>query len=347
MPRAHRDEYELLPIAGAARAAPPPPRPPASLPRWARCALVGALVLAFALCESTADTQADHEHLVALTKSEPALLPLIHSQRDLIALQLEPRFTQNMHYTEHGVRDANVRVQVQVRGGGKGERGWSKAGEPWTLRIATDFDRWLALQRHHPGKGLEDLTWHSHVFDLGRLDGECRLSLTTNLPRPISLLLRVNEMGGLGRHRWLIALLIVVLVFGLIAFDVVHRTVAAALGCFLVLGTMAALGERATIHQVAGWLDVDTLLLLFGMMMLVGYLSSTGVFEWLAATVFGHAGRSPRLLVAALCVVTAFTSAFLDNVPAPPSPLALRCPAWQPWSPACPTRQLRLARYGR
>ena len=65
---------------------------------------------------------------------------------------------------------------------------------------------------------------------------------------------------------------------------------------------------------MAGWLDVDTLMLLFGMMVLVGYLSRTGIFEYIAARVFSRAGRSPTRLVSSLCAATAILSAFLDNV---------------------------------
>ena len=68
------------------------------------------------------------------------------------------------------------------------------------------------------------------------------------------------------------------------------------------------------IHQVASWLDVDTLVLLFGMMALVGYLARTGVFEYIAARIFARVGRSPGRLVGTLCVAASVLSAFLDNV---------------------------------
>jgi hypothetical protein len=61
-------------------------------------------------------------------------------------------------------------------------------------------------------------------------------------------------MPPLGRHRTLVASLILVAVFGMIATEVVHRTVAAGVGSFLVIGTLAYLGERVTIHQVASLL---------------------------------------------------------------------------------------------
>ena len=279
--------------------------------------LLALLVLAFFSLSTRPESQADHEHLVALTKSEPAIQPLILSSRALVVLQLEPRFTQNM---QHSMPNAVVRVQLQVSRSGAASHdasAWVKVGQPWELRIATDFAQFVSLQRHHPGKGLEDLNWRRHVFDdLGasEVTGAARLLLTTTLPKPISLLLRVQEMPPLGRHRTLVASLILVAVFGMIATEVVHRTVAAGVGSFLVIGTLAYLGERVTIHQVASWLDVDTLVLLFGMMALVGYLARTGVFEYIAARIFARVGRSPGRLVATLCVAASVLSAFLDNV---------------------------------
>ena len=285
--------------------------------RVLQTALLALLVLAFFSLSTRPESQADHEHLVALTKNEPAIQPLILSSRALVVLQLEPRFTQNM---QHSMPNAVVRVQLQVSRSGAASHdasAWVKVGEPWELRIATDFAQFVNLQRHHPGKGLEDLNWRRHVFDdLGasEVTGAARLLLTTTLPKPISLLLRVQEMPPLGRHRTLVASLILVAVFGMIATEVVHRTVAAGVGSFLVIGTLAYLGERVTIHQVASWLDVDTLVLLFGMMALVGYLARTGVFEYIAARIFARVGRSPGRLVGTLCVAASVLSAFLDNV---------------------------------
>ena len=285
--------------------------------RVLQTALLALLVLAFFSLSTRPESQADHEHLVALTKNEPAIQPLILSSRALVVLQLEPRFTQNM---QHSMPNAVVRVQLQVSRSGAASHdasAWVKVGQPWELRIATDFAQFVSLQRHHPGKGLEDLNWRRHVFDdLGasEVTGAARLLLTTTLPKPNSLLLRVQEMPPLGRHRTLVASLILVAVFGMIATEAVHRTVAAGVGSFLVIGTLAYLGERVTIHQVASWLDVDTLVLLFGMMALVGYLARTGVFEYIAARIFARVGRSPGRLVGTLCVAASVLSAFLDNV---------------------------------
>mmetsp|Transcript_10854 Transcript_10854/g.16447 ORF Transcript_10854/g.16447 Transcript_10854/m.16447 type:complete len:230 (+) Transcript_10854:123-812(+) len=58
----------------------------------------------------------------------------------------------------------------------------------------------------------------------------------------------------------------------------------------------------------------STLGLLFGMMVIVGELSHTGVFEWLAVRLLVSSTGSFCRLMVLLCLLTAVASAFLDNV---------------------------------
>ena len=51
-----------------------------------------------------------------------------------------------------------------------------------------------------------------------------------------------------------------------------------------------------------------------GMMIIVGVLKASGVFQWLAYKSFEVSKGKVFLLCSALCVVTATVSAFLDNV---------------------------------
>jgi P protein len=52
------------------------------------------------------------------------------------------------------------------------------------------------------------------------------------------------------------------------------------------IGVLAAMNERPTMAVVMSWIDVETLLLLFGMMILVAVLSETGIFDFLAVYAF-------------------------------------------------------------
>jgi Na+/H+ antiporter NhaD/arsenite permease-like protein len=61
-------------------------------------------------------------------------------------------------------------------------------------------------------------------------------------------------------------------------------------------------------------IDWETIGLLLGMMVMVGVISHTGVFEWFAVEAYKKSEGSIWSLVVILCVVTAVLSAFLDNV---------------------------------
>ena len=51
---------------------------------------------------------------------------------------------------------------------------------------------------------------------------------------------------------------------------------------FSLLGVLAAMNERPPMTLIMSWIDIETLLLLFGMMILVAILSETGIFDYLA-----------------------------------------------------------------
>ena len=102
----------------------------------------------------------------------------------------------------------------------------------------------------------------------------------------------------------------------LIIFETVHRTLAAAVG-----GVVAMLalnyydtGDTLTLAEVTTMIDWETIGLLLGMMVMVGILSNTGVFEYFAVLSYKKSGGSIWTLVVILCSVTAVLSAFLDNV---------------------------------
>ena len=61
-------------------------------------------------------------------------------------------------------------------------------------------------------------------------------------------------------------------------------------------------------------MEWSTLGLLFGMMLIVGELSHTGIFEWLSVRLLLTSKGSYNRLMVLLCLLTAVASAFLDNV---------------------------------
>ena len=113
-----------------------------------------------------------------------------------------------------------------------------------------------------------------------------------------------------------VGLAILICVYILIIFETVHRTLAAALGGLTaVIALNYFTNEPAlSLKAVTTMIDWETIGLLLGMMVMVGVISHTGVFEWFAVAAYKKSEGSIWSLVVILCIVTAVLSAFLDNV---------------------------------
>ncbi|CAH0712875.1 unnamed protein product, partial [Brenthis ino] len=100
----------------------------------------------------------------------------------------------------------------------------------------------------------------------------------------------------------------------LIIFEVINRTMAAITVSTSSLAALALVGERPTLMELISWLDVETLLLLFSMMILVSIMAETGLFDYLAVFTFEVTKGRLWPLIYLLCIITAVLSTFLDNV---------------------------------
>ena len=96
---------------------------------------------------------------------------------------------------------------------------------------------------------------------------------------------------------------------GLIASGRVARCVAALAGASLLMGLGFISFETAI-----GYVDFNTLGLLMGMMIIVGVLSRTGVFQYVAVKTMKLTKGNGVVTLFAIAGVTAVLSAFLDNV---------------------------------
>jgi Na+/H+ antiporter NhaD/arsenite permease-like protein len=117
-----------------------------------------------------------------------------------------------------------------------------------------------------------------------------------------------------------IAALVLLAVYVLIAAEVMHRTLAALLGAALVLFITYTAGTFDKNYFILSFedairaIDMNVIFLLMGMMIIVGVLKKTGLFQWLAYKSYALARGNIFVLSFILQVVTAVTSAFLDNV---------------------------------
>lgn len=131
--------------------------------------------------------------------------------------------------------------------------------------------------------------------------------------------LDVSMQRVMGPAFW-IATMVFILAYILISFELLHRTLAAMLGAAIMLVISYTLGSINPDYQIISYeraihaIDMNVVFLLMGMMIIVGILKHTGVFQWCAYKSYQMARGNIMLLSVILMVFTAVSSAFLDNV---------------------------------
>jgi Na+/H+ antiporter NhaD/arsenite permease-like protein len=117
-----------------------------------------------------------------------------------------------------------------------------------------------------------------------------------------------------------IATTVFVLAYVLISFELLHRTLAAMLGASIMLVVSYTFGTLNPEYHILSYesaikaIDMNVILLLMGMMIIIGILKHTGLFQWCAYKSYQLARGNVIVLSGILMGFTALTSAFLDNV---------------------------------
>jgi Na+/H+ antiporter NhaD/arsenite permease-like protein len=117
-----------------------------------------------------------------------------------------------------------------------------------------------------------------------------------------------------------IAALVLLLVYVVISLELMHRTLVAFLGATLIIFITYTLGTWdksfyiLSFDDAVGAIDLNVIFLLMGMMIFVGVMKKTGMFQFLAYKAYALAKGNVFVLVFILQIITAVVSAFLDNV---------------------------------
>lgn len=129
----------------------------------------------------------------------------------------------------------------------------------------------------------------------------------------------ITLQRDIGPAFWISALVLLG-ISTLISFDLLHRTIAAMLGVAVVLTVTGTIGTFFPAYQIISFetavrkIDMNVIFLLLGMMIIVGVLKKTGVFQWFAALCFKLARGKVAVLALTLTLLSGVVSAFLDNV---------------------------------
>jgi Na+/H+ antiporter NhaD/arsenite permease-like protein len=110
-----------------------------------------------------------------------------------------------------------------------------------------------------------------------------------------------------------IAVVVFLVAYALIASDRVEKTLVALAGAGIVV-TLPIIDSGDIFYSHETGVDWDVIFLLLGMMIIVSVLRQTGVFEYVAIWSAKRARGSPLRIMILLVLVTAIASALLDNV---------------------------------
>ncbi|XP_036328822.1 P protein isoform X2 [Rhagoletis pomonella] len=143
---------------------------------------------------------------------------------------------------------------------------------------------------------------------------QLNLRFIANIDKEFPLQLCIDESPIYKKEGVIYAAIVLCGLYIMIIWEIVNRTFAAMIASTLSVGILAALNSRPSMATIMGWIDVETLLLLFGMMILVAILSETGIFDYLAVYAYKITNGHIWPLINCLCLFTAVLSSFLDNV---------------------------------
>ncbi|XP_026679320.1 P protein-like [Diaphorina citri] len=155
------------------------------------------------------------------------------------------------------------------------------------------------------------------LFDLDQIDHkvredsvvrvQLRSNLKTSLPLGISCdIAPIKPADGI-----LYAGLLLTGLYVLITIDVSFAYLILYMASVALLGILS---HRPSSNEIMSWVDMETLVLLFSMMVLVSIFSESGAFDWLAVLAYRLTEGQVWPLLNSLCIFTAVLSSFLDNV---------------------------------
>ena len=110
-----------------------------------------------------------------------------------------------------------------------------------------------------------------------------------------------------------LAIVVFALAYVFIASEKISRIAIALAGAAAMVIIGATDADKAFYSHETG-IDWNVIFLLLGMMIIVGVIHKTGLFEFLAVTAIKKSKGSPKVALVYLMILTSVASAILDNV---------------------------------
>lgn len=143
---------------------------------------------------------------------------------------------------------------------------------------------------------------------------ELRLVMETNFDKYLTVRVML-DMRPVNKDNGIICgSFILIFLYAMIIWELINQTLAAMITAFLSISLLAAMGQRPQLSDLVDWIEVETMTLLFGMMIMMAILADTGLFDYLAVFAFEKTKAKIWPLIYILCIFATFLSCLLDNV---------------------------------
>ncbi|XP_050083930.1 P protein-like isoform X1 [Anopheles aquasalis] len=184
--------------------------------------------------------------------------------------------------------------------------------EPWHIPIVHPylFDS-APIVKEQRLLDIADSNYDSMQQATGAL---VRLMIKSNIQASMPIAVQYDQSPVNRDVGVIYAAFVLIFLYVLIIWEIVHRTFAAVIASTLAISILAALNDRPTMEDIVGWIDVETILLLFSMMILVAILAETGIFDYISVYIYKITNGKIWSLIHCLCLCTVLISSFLDNV---------------------------------
>ncbi|TMW50304.1 hypothetical protein DOY81_004624 [Sarcophaga bullata] len=183
--------------------------------------------------------------------------------------------------------------------------------EPWLIPLVNEelFDYAPVVARNFTYKMTDEI-----LSDLYRKETQMQLRIFSNVEVDMAIKMIYNPLIISVKTGTLLAALILLIFYALLVWEVFERTFVAICCSILSIAVLACFDDRPNMEEIVQWMDMELLTLLFCMMILVGILTETGVFDYLAVVAYEISQGKTWPMIYSLCIITCFVSSFLDNM---------------------------------
>nr|XP_017032576.1 P protein [Drosophila kikkawai] len=143
-------------------------------------------------------------------------------------------------------------------------------------------------------------------------DTQAVVSVESKSATPVSLLIEV-EARPMSNRAVIYAGLLIILLFSVLTANILDRTFVALLVGAIGIAVLTVLCDRPDLTTIVSFVNFETLMLLFGLMVIVDRMATTGIFNYLVVLIYRVSMGQAWPLVFFLSMLTAFLSAFLNS----------------------------------